>query len=64
MDETKAHEGCTWLCMACGKTNSDQRGMGEGTRGWDVSCALHAIHGFFEGKKFVLVPHPAMQEIK
>lgn len=30
-----------WVCAACGKTSRDR--YGDGTSGWDESCALHAI---------------------
>ena len=40
---SKAPKGCLWVCMACGKTSEDKKvGVGEGSRGWDVSCFLHA----------------------
>ncbi len=39
-----APAGATWVCAACGKTHSDQYGIeGEGSRGWDESCALNAV---------------------
>ncbi|MDR3502905.1 MAG: hypothetical protein P4L79_10005 [Legionella sp.] len=39
-----AREGTIWVCAACGKTHKDRYGMeGEGSRGWDESCMMHAV---------------------
>lgn len=39
-----APTGTIWVCAACGKTHKDRYGdEGEGDRGWDASCMLHAV---------------------
>lgn len=39
-----AREGTIWVCAACGKTHKDRYGNeGDGDRGWDESCMLHAV---------------------
>lgn len=39
-----APDGCTWVCMACGKKAKDLFGCDEGQYdpGWDESCMLNA----------------------
>jgi hypothetical protein len=38
-----APDDCIWVCAACGKTQTDKYGYGEGSSGWDESCMLNAI---------------------
>jgi hypothetical protein len=43
--ERHAPSGATWVCVACGKTCTDQYGIDANSepRGWDESCALNSI---------------------
>jgi len=42
MDGYQAPLGTVWVCPACGKRASN-RANGGISRGWDVSCFLHAL---------------------
>ena len=59
--ERFAPEGWLWVCHACGKTHTDQYGsQGEGSHGWDESCALNSAlyprsRLVFSGKRVVEV---------
>lgn len=35
-----------WVCHACGKMSHDKYGDKPISRGWDVSCAIHAQEHF------------------
>ncbi len=42
MNET-APEGQVYVCSACGKRSKDRHGDKPISKGWDVSCMLHAV---------------------
>ncbi len=53
-EHRRAKPGYVWWCSACGKYSAeDSHGtIGKHWRGWDVSCAMHAIQ----------VPGPYVEE--
>lgn len=54
INDPVAPEGMLWVCMACGKTQTNSMGGGEGSRRWDESCFMRCE--LFEKDRLVYGP--------